>query len=312
MKDYSERKSVDDVRECVKSLYDGDKKIRAYPADVKSIWRTLVILLDKRYEKNIIRFMTEKISEWGTENFCSKVAFRLYLLSYSDIGKPNKDEVKELLNGGKRGEDELKNKIKEAKAILKNSRMFKEEYKKWFGSDQRWHSKRLWAALRDYKKHETLSEIFIKGIEKNKQELWEENFNEEQLELPGDVWNNKPSFRNNIFAELIDIPNIPKSWEMPRIIRQLYGQMKKANKVPSNFYPEQFDVTFDFVPRMCEKWLCDVCPFGKDGAKSICKPGGQYCTVALVTCGYLVKCEEEGCVIKDKDDVGKGICQGRK
>jgi len=29
-------------------------------------------------------------------------------------------------------------------------------------------------------------------------------------------------------------------------------------------YPEQFDITFDFVPRMCDKGNCALCPYGKD------------------------------------------------
>ena len=311
---------------CKERLFKYDKKkeewklaIQAYPADVKSIWRTLVILLDESYQKNIIRFMTEKLSEWGTENFCSKVAFRLYLLSYSDIGNPNKEKVKELLNGGKRDEGELNTKMEEAKAILKNSNTFKDEYEKWFGSDQRWR-KRLWAALRDYKKHQELARIFTVGIEEEtKRKFWEENFRKEQLELPGDTWNNKPSFRENIFIELIelkDIPNYekPKNLWMSRVVRQLYDRLKELDEDVSGFYPEQFDVTFDFVSRMCEKRLCDFCPFSEKGMKSIskiCNPSkDKYCPVALFTCGYFAECEEKGCAIKD--GVGKGICQGRK
>lgn len=301
-------------RLCKEHLYESNKKkkewklaIQAFPADVKSIWRTLIILLD--YDKNIIKFMTENVEKWSKDEFTTRLAFRLYLLSYKDIGgKLKKRDVLELLETPRKGEEE----VQSIRDILCEKSKFEESYKVW--KSKRWH-KRLWAALRDYKKHPQLSRIVTDKIEKiegeTKRKFREENFNKEQLELPGDVWNNKPSFRNNIFAELIELKDVPKSWMMPRIVRQLYDQLKKSDKNINDFYPEQFDVTFNFVPRMCEDCRCDVCPFGKDGAKLICIPGERKnCTVALVTCGYLAKCEEEGCVIKG--EVGKGICRGRK
>ena len=87
----------------------------------------------------------------------------------------------------------------------------------------------------------------------------------------------------------------------------LYDQLE-GNKDLDDFYPEQFDITFDFVPRMCDKILCNVCPFGKDGVEHTCIPTkDKYCPVALFSCGYTAICSEENCILKDGSS--KGICK---
>jgi len=132
----------------------------------------------------------------------------------------------------------------------------------------------------------------------------------DQIELPGDVWNNSPLFRNNLLANVLDIDSVPKGWGMPKIIRELYSQLKNKEEI-NDFYPEQFDVTFDFVPRMCNKKLCNVCPFGQNGVESICIPTpNKYCPVALLTSGYITRCvgDQDECILKK--GVGKGICKG--
>ena len=77
-----------------------------------------------------------------------------------------------------------------------------------------------------------------------------------------------------------------------KLLRQIYN---KENIVEG--YPEQFDVTFDFVPRMCDRNNCDICPFNtKNKIKNICvKDSNKYCTVALVSCNYKCKCDPKGC-----------------
>ena len=63
------------------------------------------------------------------------------------------------------------------------------------------NKKRLWAAFRDYVKDGPVRPIFIKALEEIRTEekyikLWESFGNNfcflNQLELPGDVWNNDP------------------------------------------------------------------------------------------------------------------------
>jgi len=129
-----------------------------------------------------------------------------------------------------------------------------------------------------------------------------------QIELPGDVWNNSPLFRDNLFANVLALNTIPKTWSMPKIIREIYTQVK--SDTIKNFYPEQFDITFDFVPRMCNKKLCNVCLFGKNGVDFICIPTkDKYCPVALLSCGYIAKCKEENCILKK--EISKGICSAQ-
>jgi len=130
----------------------------------------------------------------------------------------------------------------------------------------------------------------------------------EQIELPGDVWDNSPLFRNNLFANVLDLNTIPQSWNMPQIVRDIYNQLKDNEDI-KDFYPEQFDITFDFVPRMCNKKLCNVCLFEENGVASICIPTkDKYCPVALLSCGYIAECEEEECIIKQ--GISKRICRG--
>jgi hypothetical protein len=161
--------------------------------------------------------------------------------------------------------------------------------------------------------HKVFSEAIreVAGMEASKLiSIWD-SLSMEQIELPGDVWNNNPLFKNNLFAEILDIDNIPKTWGMPEIIRDIYKPVKSSGEI-NDFYPEQFDITFDFVLRMCSKKLCNVCPFGDNGVDPICIPTeDKYCPVALLSCGYIAKCvgEEGNCIIKE--GVGKKMCKGR-
>ena len=121
---------------------------------------------------------------------------------------------------------------------------------------------------------------------------------------------------------MLDLESIPKTWNMPQIIRDIYNQLKNAKDI-DGFYPEQFDITFDFVPRMCSARACHICPFGKNGADLTCIPTkDKYCPVALVSCGYVSKCTWEGseswegskdlegwedCIIRE--GISRGICR---
>lgn len=58
--------------------FEEENKIQAFPADLESIKRTLILLLE--YDKDIINFMTKRLSEWKIkykENFCPRIAFSL-------------------------------------------------------------------------------------------------------------------------------------------------------------------------------------------------------------------------------------------
>lgn len=193
--------------------------------------------------------------------------------------------------------------MEEAKKILNDDNKFEKEFQEWYKGDKRWH-KRIWAALRDYKKHKLLSEVFIEGIKvKVNQDAWRENFTE-QLEVPGDIWNIR-FFENCIkpFAENMNV----RGKNASRVVRNLWKKIK--SKCPQS-YPEQFDITVDFAPRMCNKKFCDICPFGRNGAEFICIPNNdKCCPVALICCGYIVECigNKGECIIKE--GIGKGMCK---
>jgi len=121
------------------------------------------------------------------------------------------------------------------------------------------------------------------------------------IELPGDVWNNAKVFRDGLFSPYLSDER--PSWDMPRTIRRVYELLKKDHDL--RFYPEQLDVTFDFVPRMCQR-MCDVCPFG-NGIGHVChQKRGCLCPVPLISCGYRHLCNPEKCRLKE--DAAKRLC----
>lgn len=262
--------------------------------DYQSISQTLGILNNSKYDRSILVYIINIIQRFQSKNdLLRRVACGLHLLTYQlDGKKANPERIMKILNDDKQFEKNLR-KFERTSTINK---------------------KRLWCCVRDYKKglyYEIFKEA-IKEIAKSDApeliDIWNK-LPMNQIELPGDVWNNSPLFRNNLFANVLDIDGIPKTWGMPKIIRELYDQLKNEKEV-ENFYPEQFDITFDFVPRMCNKKLCNVCLFGKNGVESICIPTqDKYCPVVLLSCGYVSKCEDqEKCMIKE--GISKGICKG--
>ena len=263
--------------------------------DYNNIMQTLQVL-SQEYGKNIIEFIIDIMNRFRDEkDLLIRIACSLHLLTYN-------------LDKGKKANS--KRTIK----ILKDTRIFSKNLEK-FKNNSTENKKRLWCCIRDYKKG-GYCEIFKKAIrdvfEKDADEfikIWE-GLPMDQIELPGDIWNNSPIFRDKLLSNVIDIEQVPKQWRMPKIIREIYTTLKNDGKV-DDFYPEQFDITFDFVPRMCSKKLCEVCFFGKNGVKSICIPTtDKYCPVALITCGYFIKCNDQEQKCHIKDDIGMGICKG--
>lgn len=262
--------------------------------DYQNILNTLEVL--NYYERNIINFIVDIIKRFkGKEDLLIRIACGLHLLTYQlDSKKANPKETLRILNN----EQEFEKRVEFFKRNATSGK------------------KRLWCCIRDYKKG-LYNKVFNKairevaGTEASKLiSIWE-SLPMEQIELPGDVWNNSPLFRDNLFSKILDIDGIPKAWGMPEIIRDIYKQLKSSGEV-DNFYPEQFDITFDFVPRMCSKKLCNVCPFGQNGVALVCMPSeDKYCPVALLSCGYTTKCvgKEGDCILKE--GVGKGICKSR-
>ena len=263
--------------------------------DYQNILQTLQVL--ENYDKNLVKYIIKIIQQYQTEqDLLIKIACGLYILTYQ-LGRSKKadpESVTKILNSTKNFE-------KTFAAFRKKS------------TDNK---KRLWCSVRDYKKglyntifNEAIREVGGKQAEELVN-LWN-TLPMNQIELPGDVWNNSPLFKDNLFADVLDMSSIPRPWGMPRIIRELYNNLLTQENI-KNFYPEQFDITFDFVPRMCSKKLCDVCPFGQNGADWICTPNAEkLCQVALVSCGYISKCVGENTTCIIKEGTGRKICKTR-
>lgn len=261
--------------------------------DYQNILQTLEVLNKSEYKRNIVVYIIDIIRKFkDREDLLVRVACGLHLLTYQlDGEKANSEKITGIINDN-------------------------EEFEKGLNTFKRTSTsgkKRLWCCIRDYKKglyHQIFNSAIKEVAPEDAEELirkWK-NLPMNQIELPGDVWNNSPLFRDNLFANVIDIDSIPKTWGMPDVVRELYDQLK-GNKEVNDIYPEQFDITFDFVPRMCNKKLCNVCPFGKDGVEYTCIPTkDKYCPIALFSCGYIAKCSVENCILKEGSS--KGICKG--
>lgn len=153
-------------------------------------------------------------------------------------------------------------------------------------------------------------------------DLWRE-LPMNQIELPGDVWNNFDVFKNNLILKVISLDKEDKGRGTQDIVREIYTRLKgeelqfrhelmMTQGSPQEFYPERFDVTFDFAPRMCKRGLCRICLFGPNGVDKLCNPKNgkdRYCPVALTSCGYTKPCVGEGeeCIMRD--NIGKNLCK---
>lgn len=201
--------------------------------DYQSLLQTLEVLDKSEYERNIIVYIIAIMRRFkDREDLLMRVACGLHLLTYQlDGKKANSEEIIEIINDEEEFEKRL-NTFKRTSTIGK---------------------KRLWCCIRDYKKglyHQIFNDAVKEVASEDAGELISKwgSLPMDQIELPGDVWNNSPLFRTNLFANVLDIENIPETWKMPDVVRELYHQLKEHKDV-YDFYPEQFDITFDFVPR---------------------------------------------------------------
>jgi hypothetical protein len=261
------------------------------PEDLTRVFRTLAIL-GFHYERSLSRFIARAIAE---ETDCrqaiKKVANALNDLTYVGGEKVAATNFDERINAIE----------KEAKEFVLRTEI----------SQEMPHRKRLWCALRDYLKSPEFNDVFVAALQHvgmTNARLWKRDVPNLKkalvvLELPGDVWNNWKVFRKGLFDPYLQ--NKPKSWAMPRTIRRLYEVI--SDQRPTCFYPEQLDVTFDFVPRMCVPEMCDVCLFG-GGIEGTChQRQGKLCSVALLSCGHRHLCNPDKCTLRQ--DSVRGLCQ---
>lgn len=266
---------------------------RFYPADYLCMFYTLHTL--QEFNKDFIEYiiaLLQNVKNPSARNLIETLAYGLYILTYEGVGQPNKSDLnyKEVLV-------KAKSRTKRICDIINDSTKLEEGVKEFYKKGTQYKIKRVWCSIRDYiKSNEFGEEYFKKELIKRKvdKKIIKNLFSNEAkryFELPGDVWNNNSTFRNCILQNY-KCDSKEETMSFNKLLRQIYN---KENIVEG--YPEQFDVTFDFVPRMCDRNNCDICPFNtKNKIKNICvKDSNKYCTVALVSCNYKCKCDPKGC-----------------
>ncbi len=263
---------------------------RYYPSDYYSILFTFYIL--REYNFSLTNYIADQINKYKEkDDLIQRVLFSLYLLTYFEIGQPSKTNIADF-NGNI---SKSKIRAEKVKAILTDS--FEKDFKN-FKKDTIFNQKRAWCSLRDFFKSPEFNVYFKNSLESvniNTSQLFSLKYFQ-QFELPGDVWNNNSKFRNCIL-ENTEYKNSKKS--LNKILRDYFEKNKDEL---DNSYPEQFDITFDFVPRMCENNNCDICPIGllkgyknSNFNKTCVIDTKYYCPVALTNCNYKIDCFGEKC-----------------
>jgi len=318
-------KHVEELYNCENGyIYENSEpkaKFKYLPSDNKAVLKTLQILLN--YDKNIIKYLKENYDNWErlskeykfecVPNTATKVAYLLYRLSFH---KNEKILVKGFL----------------------------------------WN-KRIWAAIRDYIRWDKLNRIFSEGlndlISPYRVKNWITYFNIDinDLELPGDMWNDmfaekffvkfsndfktlildgdlnletllKRHIRKEIKLKNLTSDDFSKSnYPYSKLIRIFYKRIilsaKKRDEFKGNFFPIQMDLSFNFASINCaqnnEEFCKKICVFGISGGKNLCISRNSVCPIGFISCGYISNC------IKDFEKncpifqmKGKNLCQKYK
>jgi hypothetical protein len=267
---------------------------RYYPSDYYSILFTFDIL--REYNFSLTDYIAVQINKHKEkDDLIQRILFALYLLTYFEIGKPSKTKIADF----DENLEKSKNRTEKVKLLLADNFKFEKEFEN-FKKEKIFNQKRAWCSLRDFFKSPEFNSYFKsalleKNIDFEELELFSlKSF--QQFELPGDVWNNNSKFRNCIL-ENTEYEKSKKS--LNKILRD-YFEKNKDNL--GNSYPEQFDITFDFVPRMCENNNCDICPIAlikrnkKSKFEKICVIDTRYyCPVTLTNCNYKIECFGKEC-----------------
>lgn len=285
---------------------------RFYPSDYVAMLYTMSTL--ENYGKSLTQYIAAIIdivkekSSYTIQDIIHGVVYGLFLLSYNDIGSPTKDKLEGICSDLFEGKAERKE-------LPENPQDFINEADKFFNDkkpykNKRYGNKRLWCCIRDYIKSQEFGECFKAALKEQGVDgtIISMLFSDEAkqcLDLPGDVWNNNSKFRKCIIDNCYLNEAEKKEKRFNKLLRMLY------DRGATSVYPEQFDVTFNFVPRMCEQNRCDVCPIGalknednKNGFQKVCvKDTSKYCTIALMCGGYKCDCAGESCELLKLLDV---------
>jgi hypothetical protein len=231
-------------------LHRADERLRRYriekspvefssrymPEDLVLMYRTLRVL-DAVGGRSLSRYIAASISESGDRRGCIRsIASALDDLTYSAGGTVSATEFESALERVDGEAARFSRRPDVDRPLLGR--------------------KRLWCSLRDYLKSPDFNAQFAAGLTSAgipDPETWDRRHPTlvaalVALELPGDVWNNAPIFRQGLFNPYVR--RVPRTWDMPRTIRRIYELLIRDR--PLRFYPEQLDVTFDFVLLCCK------------------------------------------------------------
>jgi hypothetical protein len=255
-----------------------------YQSDYDAVERTLVLLLD--HDKSLVSL----VRRWSTalaghDDALYRLAHVLYVLTYNS-----------------------RISVEVARGLLLDGRRLTLDYEGWRTRPERF-VKRLWAALRDYRKPGSPFAAYIEEYSP-----WpQSHFELEQLELPGDMWNIR--FFDVCVLHLAREGGLPimrrtSHRPAPEVARLIYERVTGSGV---HFYPEQLDVSFDFAPRMCDRKLCGSCLFHKSGASEFCLGETELvrvrpCPILFYSAGYKVPCEPKDCPVVQ--EASRNLCRG--
>lgn len=274
---------------------------RFMPSDTISIYRTLIIL-DAVAQRNFTRFMYQAVQGQSDQLAAvRRLAVALHFLTYAQVGKVAAEDLSGRIAS-------MPTDIQpQIAAYQANTGTFLTSQEKEFKPHEK---KRLWCSIRDYLKSPEFNTYLVdamKAVAPSEATRWRKDTAPLRtalavIELPGDVWNNNRIFRDGLFTP--SLGTIPKTWNMPQTVRAIHDMMPAGK---TNFYPEQLDVTFDFVPRMCDMRNCHICMFGQGVARLCHGKPDLYCPVTLAACGYVHPCDPANCTFKG--NVVAGLCR---
>ncbi len=98
----------------------------------------------------------------------------------------------------------------------------------------------------------------------------------------------------------------------PADLREIYQRLRENQILSSESYPEQFDVSFDFAPRMCDRGNEHLCPFKASPILPQYCHGysgkGKLCPITKILADYKSDCFPERCPIVSSELID--ICLG--
>ena len=283
---------------------------RFYTPDFIAIRLTLDILSDKKYNRSFFSFVEWALGNNPEENKLERLLYALWVLGYRKVGqwiiednhfKPKRSENKK--------QKEYADILIEKKAVLEdfdknglNSKYYKKEFIRGSRYNNRYKAKRVTCYVRDLLMYCPCVDILkVRFGDKTHEELIEQMA--DVLELPGDTWNNNDVLNKCLRLQsenenVNDTPNI--------IVRKVYDMLceKLGGKEKVGCFPEQFDCTFDFAPRMCNSVAqknCCFCPIEPKNIEKhrnhiiinekFChKEEERFCSFLLFAVGYKVEC----------------------